>query len=825
MNTATPSLNLWADIQRRITKLNQAPKKETEISDELATKVRNLASNSPTVLNNSLIEEIWRTADFIKVRNETINRINPTNILLAHHEKFGLVEPEFILIDFQTNCGLDDIKELLENPSATTVQKFPKVDWMVAILQTDADTKLGQLLRENKVFDWLIWEVINYDRNPRSTIFRPQERSNPTLIQELHQVVPPPTVSPAAEKVEIKPTPIIQSGNIEATKQCKETIEANWDAISAQTGVYRKEIEKPDSAETELTYFFNKVKTYRNWGSMNDRKQPITSYPNRAFIKNVLGCQTIQSARSLARVWSALGFRIATATEEKEEEKLKWREGIESNWDNISKQTGVYRKEVIGADPNQKKLVYFFDKVKTSLKWGRISVANSQLIESYPTMSFIQNILGASKIHSAESLAKVWKALGLEEASEANYKHEETHQKIPEWRKVIENNWTRISKQTGVYRRKVAKSNSIEKEFAYFFDKTIDSIKWGRVNKQSINLNYYPNVKFLKNIINKEIIQSSVDLAKVWEALGLRKASEEDYKAEWRRVIETNWNKISAQTGVYRRKIAKPDSKEKEFVYFFDKAKAVSNWKAFSKKYNNIATYPNQIFIKKIIGGKLKSGKDLAKVWGVLGLRIASQEDYKEEWRKVIETNWNKISAQTGVYRRKITGSDSKEKEFVYFFDRLKNSNNWGKFSDKYLRIELYPNNKFIKDLTGNDYIHPDDLAKVWKALGLRSASHEDYKAEWRRIIETNWNKISAQTGIYRKKITVPNSNEKEFVYFFDRAQNSNKWGKFNNNHNGIRSYPNDQFIKKTANVEHLRSKKDLAKVWSALGLNCKLAA
>lgn len=100
------------------------------------------------------------------------------------------------------------------------------------------------------------------------------------------------------------------------------------------------------------------------------------------------------------------------------------------------------------------------------------------------------------------------------------------------------------------------------------------------------------------------------------------------------------------------------------------------------------------------------------------------------------------------------------------------------------------------------------------------AAVPEQNTEEWRKIIENNWEKISQMTGVYRKKVG------ETWVYYFDKAKSANNWsGKFQNGQNCLFNYPNATFIKKIIEMDKIRSIENLAKVWSALGLECKLTA
>ena len=169
-------------------------------------------------------------------------------------------------------------------------------------------------------------------------------------------------------------------------------------------------------------------------------------------------------------------------------------------------------------------------------------------------------------------------------------------------------------------------------ELIWYFD---EAIKWrtAKINEQY--LAFFPNCIFNKEkkIGNEDgVIQNPQELAKMFEALGLRIATEEEYlllqKEKyakqiplWREELLSEREALK-EVGIIERKIGD------EIVWCFDEAKGTGNYPKIGGK--NLMSFPNTGFNKaKGIGyktGEIGNSQELAKMFEALGLRVRHPE-------------------------------------------------------------------------------------------------------------------------------------------------------------------------------------------------------
>ncbi len=163
-------------------------------------------------------------------------------------------------------------------------------------------------------------------------------------------------------------------------------------------------------------------------------------------------------------------------------------------------------------------------------------------------------------------------------------------------------------KKAGIVERKIGD------EMLWYFDKAFGEHKWPKINGKS--LNSFPNQMFnkTKEIGNETgIILNPQELAKMFEALGLRVASENEYIIFWKEQLLAEKEELET-AGIIERII------DREAVWSFDDNKNSTKWPKIGGK--SLKTFPSCTFNKeKEIGDKngvINNPQELAKMFEVL---------------------------------------------------------------------------------------------------------------------------------------------------------------------------------------------------------------
>ncbi len=155
------TLDLWKNIQTKITSKAVTKTDQTstttdiDLSNEVMERVRNEAYRTKRFHKQEDIETIWRFVDYRK-DDAKQSAISQSGILLCLQDSLGLSHEEAATNIEGVTCNENNLIELLQDPNLRTIRKFPKLDWIVAIIKTKPETKLGDFLRENPILEWLL---------------------------------------------------------------------------------------------------------------------------------------------------------------------------------------------------------------------------------------------------------------------------------------------------------------------------------------------------------------------------------------------------------------------------------------------------------------------------------------------------------------------------------------------------------------------------------------------------------------------------------------------------------------------------------------------
>lgn len=498
-----------------------------------------------------------------------------------------------------------------------------------------------------------------------------------------------------------------------------EVLENSWESaeLTKKTGVERRY----DEDEECFKYFFLLAKTAsgkRPWSKVAGRR--LEHYPGAKIIGSILEDKThIDTIPELKKVWEELGLRVATEKEEKTELP---RRIIEENWAVIKDNLRIMKLPGEELDENGEPIEkYYFSQAKsTAQDWGRIPGYNT--VKTFPSSGVILDYIGEATAQSRSSLKKLWQSFGLNVASK---KEEQGLAKT-----LIEMNWNQISANTGIIKRLVQKNRGDEAKVKYFFKFAKGSGAWGPVGDLK-TIRTFPNPNFIRSVLSKDKIQSTDDLKKVWQALGIEIATEEEEKDFVVTTLEDSWDSITENTGI----VLVPTFNG--LTYHFRFARQRPEWGTVEDAHGrSITSYPSGPEVREILGKRRPdSPAELKKLWSHLGLNVASDAEEEDLPRVMIEElNWDYVSKNTGMKR-----IQSVKGPYVYYFSDVKDPSEWGDMpgikliGNEKTPIAKFPELKFIKQVLdpGIDskragIKNKEELAQVWQALGLRVVESEE---------------------------------------------------------------------------------------------------
>ena len=359
---------------------------------------------------------------------------------------------------------------------------------------------------------------------------------------------------------------------------------------------------------------------------------------------------------------------------------------------------------------------------------------------------------------------------------------------------------------------------NIDDEMVWCFDQAKGRREWPNIGERS--LRSFPNAPFnkTKGIGDKNgVIENPQELAKMFESLWLRVATEEEYILFWRKEL-LSCREALRWVGIEEKKIGA------KIVWYFNEAKGRNSWPNIWEK--NLASFPNAPFNKtKGIGDKngvVENPQDLAKMFEILWLRVATEEEshilQNEKWIKQIPL-WRKelLSCREAL---RWVGIEEKNigNRTLWCFDQAKGRREWPNIWEK--NLASFPNAPFNKTKgIGNkngEMKNPQDLAKMFEILWLRVATEEEYILFWRKEL-LSCREALRWVGIEEKNIG------NRTLWCFDQAKGRREWPKIEGKN--LLSFPNAPFNKTKGIGDKngsIQNPQELAKMFEALGLQVK---
>lgn len=132
------------------------------IDDALVSKIETEAKGSKPLVDSHSLSTMW----FLVPDNDPV-----TSVACFNSRQVDLgIQRDLTVKNLE--CTEKDLKELLEDHSPEKFKKFTKAEWLIAILRTDGNTKLGNLFRDNEIFNWLL-DLLNKNAKPEILVVDP----------------------------------------------------------------------------------------------------------------------------------------------------------------------------------------------------------------------------------------------------------------------------------------------------------------------------------------------------------------------------------------------------------------------------------------------------------------------------------------------------------------------------------------------------------------------------------------------------------------------------------------------------------------------------
>lgn len=358
-----------------------------------------------------------------------------------------------------------------------------------------------------------------------------------------------------------------------------------------------------------------------------------------------------------------------------------------------------------------------------------------------------------------------------------------------------------------------------------------EASKW-----KSIKINGLGIISFPSSWFNKErhlwgkngTIASSSDLAKMFEAIGLPVATDENYITLWREQLLSEKEELG-KVGILEKEI------NGEMVWCFDETQTCDNWPKINK--NSLLSFPSTVFNKeKKIGsrsGYISNPQELAKMFSALKIRIATEEEYILLWKemdKIQIPRWREQLLSKKEELKKVGIIEQIiDEEIVWCFDKAYWYDKWPDINGK--RLASFPKILFNKNRSIGDkhgtIQNSQELAKMFEALGLRVATQEEYlllqKEKYEKQIPLWRKELLSEREALEKVRIVEKKIDDEMMWCFDKAKGCDKWPDIGEK--SLRSFPNVTFNKeeKIGNKKGLIwSSQELAKMFEILWLRVK---
>ncbi len=438
--------------------------------------------------------------------------------------------------------------------------------------------------------------------------------------------------------------------------------------------------------------------------------------------------------------------------ESKEEEIAYYRKFLEAEIPRLIDDVGLIKH-------NGK---YIFSFLKNTSKWGKVQNFGSLL--SFPNAVFLRQhkIVDKQKMSNPNQLKKLFEVLGLPVANENDEKEF--------YRALLEAEIPRLIKEAGL----------IEHNGKYIFSFLNGYTEWGKVqNFGSLSLRSFPNIVFLRQheIVDKRQMSNPNQLKKLFEVLGLPVANENDEKEFYRALLEAEIPRLIDEVG-----LIKHNGK-----YNFSFIRGLDKWEKV-QNFGNLRSFPNAVFLKQYeIANKqpMSNPNQLKKLFEVLGLPVANENDEKEFYRTLLEAEIPRLIKEARLIKHN-------EK---YIFSLLNGYTKWGEVQN-FGSLKSFPNavflrqHKIIKE-KNKAMTSIYQLKKLFEVLGVPVANETDEKEFYRALLETEISRLIREVGLI----------EHDEKYFFSFFKNVNNWGKVQNFCSLI-YFPRVKFLRKYKIIE-----------------------
>jgi hypothetical protein len=384
--------------------------------------------------------------------------------------------------------------------------------------------------------------------------------------------------------------------NLSDEELAKKLIEQAWDKLSAQYNLFK--FPGNDDKEKVFYSYCKQIKPVPKGSDGID----LMYFPSSKLIKFILNKPSVDSSTDLKKLWSSLGIESAT---DDEENLLLPKRLIERYWDEVSKNTNIYK---IKTDDGKEKYSFRFASGDLG-KWGKVGQIG--LLRFFFDKTLLQKSIEQDTITNLGHLKTVFKYLGLLVATEDEEKDL--------LKKIIQTNWAEISKTTGIIQ---FYDDNGKTKYSFNFARSPSLLKGYVPGAGTQVYSSFPSPDFTEKILgNLKRTQKNIgDMKRVWQAMGFDIASPADEKILFRKLINDNWPSISQATGISR------TDTEKGFLYDFLNLKSKEHWGCVGN-YCSIASFPSISFITEVLGEDAKairSREDLKEVWSALGLKSSN---------------------------------------------------------------------------------------------------------------------------------------------------------------------------------------------------------
>jgi len=491
----------------------------------------------------------------------------------------------------------------------------------------------------------------------------------------------------------------------------------------------------------------------------------ISSFPSCTFNKEKWIWKSngmISTISDLSKMFQYLWLQVAT----NEEEKIRWKNLLLDVKEWLS-QTWIYCIPTERSEEGEKETVdvwYFWDA-----KWAKFwPLVQWRKLQSFPNAFFFRaNNIGDknSKISHSAHLRQLFEVLWLQVASPDEEKQR--------WASMIVDIKDELE-DANLY--------CIDNIW-YFWDANgmewLPLVSWRRIMN-------FPNATFNKeNEIWDERwkLRNHAHLRQLFEVLWLQVASPDEENQRWASMIVDIKDELEKESNILC---------IDDLWYFWD---AIGMPQSANIRWKNLKSFPNTRFNTDNNiwdkAGRIISINDLKDLFKVLWLEIADENNQRDLWRWVLESE-KELLSEVGIYCMSTERWERDKKKLVdiWYFLYTKQHSVWPHIWWK--NLASFPNATFNKEkwIGSKGWIltSKNHLKELFKSLWLEIATEEEEKeygnkviskdiSEWRWILESE-KELLSEAWIYCIPTERWEGGDREEVdvwYFWD-AKGKNHW-------------------------------------------------